>query len=374
MLNNYDVIIVGGSFAGLSCAQAVARKGLRTIILEKKPWPGMKTHTTGIVVKELAEIWNIPSRLRKKIEKVRIYSPDLNYLDLYSPDYYFYATDTPALIRWQAEKAIQSGVTIRYNSRYQSSEMKDDLHYLHSENLACRYLVGCDGSISRVAKKFSLGQNRQFLLGIEAETGYIEGLPDSHLHVFMDNDIANGYIGWIVPGVGSNQIGLATRYPVKPSLEKFLEKISKLWRLEQTERLSLKSGLIPCGGVVHPFYSKDVLLLGDAAGMVSPLTAGGIHPAVNIGQIAGTLIADYLNFGGNNPGPELEQLIPSYSFKRGLRYLFDHLPLNNHMLNTLFNTRFFQLTAQTIFFHNRGVFSASAWRDIVKLSLNSSVR
>lgn len=367
--SNYDAVIIGGGFSGLSCAQILAKKGLHTLVLEKKPWPGTKTHTTGIVVRELAESWNIPARLSKKIENVRLYSPNMDYLDLFSPEYYFLATDTSSLIRWHAEQAIQSGASIRYNTIYRQSEKTGTGHSLNCGDLNCRYLIGCDGALSRIANSFSLGRNRHFLFGIEADFGPVAELSQSHLHVFLDNDVAKGYIAWIVPGVHVTQIGMATRAPAVPSLDRFLAKLSRFWKINKADRLAARSGFIPCGGIVNPFYAKDVLLLGDAAGMVSPLTAGGIQPAVNIGKVAGELVADHLLYKGENPGRALRHELPQYFFKSKLRYLYDHLPITNRMYDSLISTPLFRLMAQTIFFHNRGFFSAAAWRDIVRLSL-----
>jgi flavin-dependent dehydrogenase len=50
--NDYDVVIVGASFAGAACALAAAQYGLRVCVLERKADPGERLHTTGIVVKE----------------------------------------------------------------------------------------------------------------------------------------------------------------------------------------------------------------------------------------------------------------------------------------------------------------------------------
>jgi digeranylgeranylglycerophospholipid reductase len=47
-----DCVVVGASFAGLACATTLARAGVRVTVLEKKPDPGEKLHTTGIIVKE----------------------------------------------------------------------------------------------------------------------------------------------------------------------------------------------------------------------------------------------------------------------------------------------------------------------------------
>jgi len=366
----YDAVVIGGGFAGLACAQAMSRKGLQVKVLEKKPWPGTRSHTTGIVVRELADSWNIPARLYKKIEAVRIYSPAMEFLELHSPDYYFLATDTPSLIRWHAEQAIQAGASISYDYHYRHSARRNGYHQLDEADISCRYLIGCDGCRSRVARLHSLGQNRDYLFGIEADFNPIKNLSQSHLHVFLDNDIAPGYIAWIVPGVHINQVGLATRSPNVPVLDRFLDKISSCWDLDKSAVLSTRSGLIPCGGPVAPFYNSDVLLLGDAAGMVSPLTAGGIHPAINIGTLAGDLVAEYLLYNNENPGLALQRELPRYLFKRSLRFLFDHLPINNHVFNAVIHIPLFRMMAQTIFFHNRGFFSAAAWRDIVRTSMN----
>jgi hypothetical protein len=90
-----DLVIVGGGFAGLACARTAALRGLRVCVLERRPAIGVRTHTTGIVVKEAAEEWEIPPRLSRRIAGVRLYAPSLRAIDLDSPGYYFLATDTP---------------------------------------------------------------------------------------------------------------------------------------------------------------------------------------------------------------------------------------------------------------------------------------
>ena len=65
--------------------------------------------------------------------------------------------------------------------------------------------------------------------------------------------------------------------------------------------------------------------MGDAAGMVSPMTAGGIHPAIEIGRLLGIAISDYLQDQGFSPEEEIAKHIPSYLVKQGLRQFFDFL-------------------------------------------------
>ena len=82
-----------------------------------------------------------------------------------------------------------------------------------------------------------------------------------------------------------------------------------------------RGGLIPVGGPVRPFAAPGVLLVGDAAGLVSPLTAGGIHNAFHFGRRAAQAVSDHLRDGGPEPGYVLAREVPRYGFKGALRRL-----------------------------------------------------
>jgi digeranylgeranylglycerophospholipid reductase len=364
--DDYELIVAGGSFAGLTCAQSAAQRGIKTMVLERKPWPGTRVQTTGIIVKELAEQWTVPSRYCRRIEGVRVYAPSLHYLDLESPDYYFLATDTAALLRWQVHQTIQAGAAISFSSAYRwAARLRES--WIVNGRWRTRFLAACDGARSSVARDLELGRNRQFLFGVEAEFAELPGLSDRHLHVFLDSDLMRGYIGWIVPGVNLVQIGLATRGLQRPDLSGFLNKISRLYPLGGRKPIGYRAGLIPCGGVVKPTYCSAAMLLGDAAGMVSPLTAGGIHPAVQLGILGGESIANYLHDSGPEPGRVVERHAPAFLYKRGLRVIFDNLPLPNRIYDSLLDTSVFRMFAQALFFHHRGLLSAAVWRDFWRM-------
>jgi len=366
-MKEYDLIVAGAGFSGLACAELAAKNNLNTLILERKYNITKNIHTSGILVKEIAEEWNLPARLTKRINGVRLYSPALDWIDLYSTDYYFFATDMPDLMQWQTEHAMAAGVKIRFETSYKSSKYLNSRHLFENEDIRCRYLVGCDGARSRVARQYDLGKNRSYLIGIEAEYRTLEDLDQDKLHVFLDTGLASGYIAWIVPGMDCTQVGLATRFPAAPRLQEFIRKVSPLFNLDRMQPFSHRAGVIPCGGPVNKFYSENIMLLGDAAGMVSPLTGGGIYPAVHTGRIAGEAIADYLNNDAPDPGFIVQKSLPRFYFKKVLRHLSDKIPIPDRLYNRLFHTPLFQFIAQTIFFHHRGLFSRAAWRDFARI-------
>ena len=117
----------------------------------------------------------------------------------------------------------------------------------------------------------------------------------------------------------------------------------------------MRAGLIPCGGVVPPAAASRVLLVGDAAGMVSPVTAGGIHTALKHGLAAGNAVADFLRGRAEDPAEQFVRSYPKFRAKRLLRWAFDRLQ-TDFAFNWLLATRPMRAAAGLVYFHHKGVF------------------
>jgi flavin-dependent dehydrogenase len=360
-----DLIVVGAGFAGLTCAQAAARRGLRVRVLERKRAIGAAVHTTGLLVKEAAQDWEVPAWLTRKIHGVRLYSPSLRSIDLHSPGYYFLATDTSALLRWFGREAQRAGALLGIASPYRGCERTGAVLRLKQYGLHTRYLVGADGPRSAVAREFDLGANRDFLVGAELQLQDVRGVDEDFLHCFLDSELAPGYLGWVISGVGGiTQVGLASRLPYRPDLRAFMRKLESVFDFSAARVIGKRGGLIPVGGKVKRVSTENVLLVGDAAGLVSPLSAGGIHNALECGWRAGHAVADFLLDGGWEPGRALRPHYPSFTFKRLLRRVFDMRPANA-LYDWGIATPPLRGLARLIYFHNRGLWSAQAWQDIM---------
>ncbi len=355
-----DLAVVGASFAGLACADSAARRGLSVVVLDRKPAPGHRMHTTGLLVKEVADKLDVPGHLTRTIPGVRLYAPNLRHADLDAPGYHFLATDIQGLMTWFADRATSSGASLRFGTPYRGAEpLTENELRLRGSDITARFLLGADGPSSVVARDFKLGANEDFLIGVEAEYEGVGGVDESRLHCFLDAELAPGYIGWVIPGVNIMQVGLACRVPGKPRLKDFTAKISALFDFSRARILSHRGGLIPVGGRVRQWHGSRVLLAGDAAGIVSPLTAGGIHTSLESGWRAGHAIADFLGGAGPHPGIALERHYPRFRLKRWLRHALDLNP-PNALYNLLLGSRPFRTLAAEIYFHRRAMKSRRA--------------
>ena len=149
------------------------------------------------------------------------------------------------------------------------------------------------------------------------------------------------------------QVGLAARWPHKPDLPAFERKLAPLFDWSRARRIARRGGRIPVGGRLARFARDRVLLVGDAAGIVSPLTAGGIHTALESGWRAAHAIADYLDADGPEPARAATAAYPRFALKRALRVVAD-LPLPNWLFNAMLGSAALRLVASSIYFHRRG--------------------
>lgn len=361
-----DVTVVGASFAGVACALAARQAGLRVVVLERKRDPGEKLHTTGIIVREAAEgtlLGRAPAACLRRVERVRLYAPNLRSIALSAPGYYFLTTDTPQLMRWLADELLAAGVDLRLGSAFTGCERAGAGWRVPGVGRT-RYLVGADGARSRVAICAGLRGSDRFLQGVEYEFHGCELAEADALHCFINKRFAPGYIGWVAQNPAGVQVGLAMRQAAArkrpPDLLGFLGHIAEALRLP-TRRLpsqikpdAIRAGLIPCGGPSLPLARDGILLTGDAAGLVSPVTAGGIHYAWRHGEAIGQALGAHLLAGGPSLEAAASAAAPRFRGKRVLRWAFDHLQCD-WPFDLLLNSAPLRRVAAQLYFHRRGV-------------------
>lgn len=355
----WDLVVVGASFAGAACALAARRAGLRVCVLERKRDPGIKLHTTGILVREVAEqtlLGCVPAAFVHRVAHVRLYAPGLRSLSLRSPRYYFLTTDTPNVMRWLADEMRARGVELRLMQSFTDARRAGDGWQVQGLGRT-RWLVGADGAKSRVAACTGLGQVRDFLYGIEHEFAGASLREPGALHCFLGKRFAPGYIGWAAQNPAGVQFGLAFRHrPSRtgtPDIDGLRRAVGeRLGLAPELRPTSVRAGLIPCGGPVAPLAAPGVILTGDAAGIVSPVTAGGIHSAWRHGKAVGEAIAAHLRDGGPAPERVAAAAAPRFLTKRALRWLFDHAQLD-WPFDLLLRTPPMRWAAEQVYFRHR---------------------
>ncbi len=351
-MKKYDVIIIWASFAWLSCARALLKWWKKVLILELKKDIRKHIHTTWIIVDEAFNEWKPKKALLKKINKVKLYSPSLEKISIESDDYTFYATDTWELIYdyYQDVLTLWWECRLGYNFKWANFDKTNSEYLIEDLKISAPIIVGADWVFSPVAKYFWLWRNSRFLYWVEYEFSF-EALKWKQLewfHCFTNQDISLWYLWWIVPWVKTIQVWLATFQTEKPDIDRFLESINSVFNFDKKSLLTTRWWVIPTNGVVEPFYKNNVFLVWDAAGTMSPLTAGWIHTAMRYGR----KLWEHFSQNFNNPEENIQWYIntlPKFRAKRLLSKAYVSL-CKNWMLNLLFKTKIIFPIARVVFF------------------------
>lgn len=310
-MKTYDVVIIGAGLAGLQCARLLARTGASVLLVDRKYDLTKGVHTTGIFVRKTFEDFDFPAgTLGKPISDVTLYSPDLKSIDLASGKPEFRVGKMGALYAAYLKECIDLGVTFSSGTRYiaaQKQQHAATVVMLEKEgksfSVMAKVLVGADGAASRVGRDLDLDQNREWIVGYEEVFESKNKTAEPRLHCFLDSELAPGYLAWLADDGEEVHIGVggyAKNFDPQTALKTFKKKIDAL--INETsagDAIERRGGRIPVGGVLRRIANAHGVLIGDAAGAVSPLTAGGLDPCLRLSAMAADLIAERIHTGNS---------------------------------------------------------------------------
>lgn len=319
-VNSYDVTIIGAGLAGLQCALLLARRGVTVLLVDRKTSLAQTIHTTGIFVRKTLEDFDIPDDcLGPPVSHVALYSPSLRALEFVSKHEEFRIGRMAALYHHYLSQCLNNRVNWLPGTSYVNHLQEE--HGRLTVNLtsgpevssvSTRYLIGADGARSRVARDLKLELNRHWIVGVEKVFQNVRLVGPPRLLCFLDPELAPGYICWIAYDGEEAHVGVGgypARFEPLEALSKFQAKVAGIVDLSRAEQVEQRGGRIPVGGVLGSIVNRHGMLIGDAAGAVSPLTAGGLDPCMRLSSLAAGVVHEYLQSGNTD-------CLAAYSGKR----------------------------------------------------------
>lgn len=296
-----DVLVVGAGLAGLHTARLLAERGLTVLVVDRRRALDTGIRTTGIFVRRTLDGFDLPDHLLGPgVRDVVLYPPSRrDPIRLTSDRDEYRVADMAAVYGYARRAAESAGARVRLGVRYLTAA-GGVARFAGAEPVRARFVVGADGARSRVARDLGLDENRRFLVGAEVVHPIASGTTTPAFHCVLDPRVAPGYIGWVIDDGEHAHVGVAgypaaMRTGVRHLLDAFAADAPG--RSAPTGPLAYRGGPIPVGGVLRRLANPAGLLVGDAAGAVSPLTAGGLDPCLRMSELAAVVVAGYLRTG-----------------------------------------------------------------------------
>ena len=303
---NADVLVVGAGLAGLHTATLLARRGHDVLLADRRTGLTGAIRTTGIFVRKTLDDFPLPAEhLGPPIRRMVLYPPGLDRPVVLDSDRDEYRVgDMGPLYAAAARTAAAAGVRIALGTRYAG---RSDGGWLLAGpggpvRVRARFVVGADGARSRVARDLGLDRNTELLVGAEEVVAVpgVDGPPA--FSCVLDPSLAPGYLAWVVNDGRHAHVGVAgyaDRFPagLRRALARFRASAPGLAGVALPDEVERRGGPIPVGGLLRRIAGPDGLLVGDAAGAVSPLTAGGLDPCLRLSEHAADVLDDALRTG-----------------------------------------------------------------------------
>lgn len=327
-MKSFDVVIIGAGLAGLQCARLLAKENVKVLLVDRKEDLTKGVHTTGIFVRKTLEDFEFPSEtLGRAISDVTLYSPKLKSFQMTSDKEEFRVGKMGVLYQKFLQECVDAGVEFMNGTRYVSTEtenLADDLNAPFEMNFHIKHIlkilgyhtivklekkgekieiktkviIGADGARSRVAKDLGLDENEEWIVGYEEVYKSSKTNREPMLYCFLNAKLSPGYLAWVSNDGEEIHVGVGgypSGFEPRKALEQFKTKVvSKFVDLKNADFNESRGGRIPVGGVLRNIANEKGLLIGDAAGAVSPLTAGGLDPCMRLSKFAAEVVLERL--------------------------------------------------------------------------------
>ena len=355
--DRFEIAVVGGGPAGSAAAEAAAKLGAEVVLIERKKEIGTPVQCGGFLpeageLQALLPRAEIPDSLAEvpegqilhRTRVQRIYAPSGKAKEFPVPGR---VVDRRSFDRHLAWRAARAGARVLVDTRADLAGSRLRLSGRVAGEIEAGVIIGADGPSSAVAQGAKMATRGEMGVCLEYEMAGVEIDPKA-VEMYFGTDWAPGGYAWIIPlgedvanvGVGARAAYLQGRR-LRELLDSFIRDhaVAKE-KLRGGQVTAVMRGLVPAGGMPPAIRKENVLLTGDAAGMVMATSGGGIPLAVVGGAAAGETAARYLRGQGSLEeypsriatvmGRELENSVR-------IREIVDRMMRSDRLMDTFFS-------------------------------------
>ncbi len=337
-----DVLVIGAGPGGSMAARFAARHGLRVFLIEKRPEIGVPVRCAEGISRAWMEEVEIPVEkhwIDTEIDGAKIYSPDEKSIVVLSAEQagneVGFVLNREYFDKYLASLAAEEGAEIWLKSPAidiikEDGQVKGAIVRKFGENVEihAKIVIAADGFESQVARWAGLNtvlRERDVVSCVQYRMTNID-IEENFTHFYIGSCAPGGYL-WIFPK-GENEanvgIGVALNKlhepgEVKRYLDEFIEKHSNL---RKGSVLQIVTGAVSTCPVPKRIVDNGIMLVGDAARLIDPITGGGIANACISGKYAGEVSAKCIDNPTKECLEEYQELVKKKWGRKHLRNWF----------------------------------------------------
>ncbi|HET7743410.1 MAG TPA: geranylgeranyl reductase family protein [Gaiellaceae bacterium] len=294
-MERFDVLVIGAGPSGSATAIRLASAGASVLLADRARFPRDKPCGGGLTGRALR---HAPCDVTPVVEHV----VDRMVLRLGYGRRFARGTEKPLILMTQrrrldaflAEQAVEAGAEFRDGVRVDGIDATDGgvTAVIGDAQVAASYLVGADGANGVVAKTVGIGDEIVRGVALEGNAPWTTLDPRPFEGTaWVELGVVPGGYGWIFPKGDHANVGVGAWGKEGPNLRDHLARLSRAHGLEPSDLTDVRGHRLPMRPIGTRAASGRVLLVGDAAGLVDPLSGDGIYEAfVSAELVAGAIL------------------------------------------------------------------------------------
>lgn len=305
---DYDAFVIGGGPSGATAAEDLARGGLRVALLDRA---GRIKPCGGAIPPRLIKDFAIPDHLIvARIKSARMISPTGRAVDIPIEGGYVGMVDREDFDEYLRDRAAMHGADRITGTflRVDRTQGGTDVVWRDKESgqerrARTRVVIGADGARSGVARAEVPGGDRipyviayHEIIDAPADTSEAKDYDPDRCDVIYDGRISPDFYGWVFPHGSKVSVGMGTEVD-GVDLKRATADLRQMSGLTGCQTIRREGAPIPLKPLDRWDNGRDVVLAGDAAGVVAPSSGEGIYYAMAGGRAAATAAQAFLRTG-----------------------------------------------------------------------------
>jgi geranylgeranyl reductase family protein len=293
-VERFDVLVVGAGPAGSATAIHLARAGASVLLADRARFPRDKPCGGGLTGRALR---HTPCDVSPVVEHV----VDRMVVRLGYRRRFARGSDAPLILMTQrrrldahlAEQATLAGADFRDGVRVESLEL-ENAHataLVGGNSVSASFVVGADGANGIVARAAGLGEGIVCGVALEGNAPWSDLDPKPYGRTaWVELGVVPGGYGWVFPKGDHGNVGVGGWMAEGPRLRTHLDRLSREHGLDPEKLRDVRGHRLPMRRLGAPAASGRTVLVGDAAGLVDPLSGDGIYEAFVSARLAANAI------------------------------------------------------------------------------------